>query len=87
MSLSSNKFVLITVKKVYSGGGAWVAQSLNHPALLLILDQVMISQFMGSNPESGSVLTVMSLLGILTLPLSLPPLLALSLSLSLSIHK
>ena len=37
--------------------GAWVAQSVERPTLA----QVMISWFVGSNPESGSVLTVWSL--------------------------
>ena len=49
---------------------------------LLILAQVLISQFMGSSPAwsptSGSVLTVWSLLGIFSLPLSASPLLPLS---------
>ena len=64
---------------------------------LLIWAQVMISRFMRSNPTSGSVLTVRTLLGILSFPfpLSAPPLLArklarslsLSLSLSLKINK
>ena len=39
---------------------------------LLILAQVMISWFMGSSSALGSVLTAQSLLGILSLPLSLP---------------
>ena len=39
---------------------------------LLISAQVMISEFESSNPASGSVLTVWSVLGILPLPLSLP---------------
>ena len=34
-------------------GGAWGARSVKHPTL----GQVMISQFVGSNPTSGSVLT------------------------------
>ena len=37
--------------------GAWVAQSVKH----LTLAQVMISQFVGSSPVSGSVLTAQSL--------------------------
>ena len=52
---------------------------------LLILAQVMISQFVGSSPTSGSSLTVWSLLGILSL--SLPYSCSLSLSLSLKINK
>ena len=51
-----------------SGAPGWLSQlSLQ----LLILAQVMISQFMGSSPASGSVLMVWSLLGILCLSLSL----------------
>ena len=48
---------------------------------LLISAQVTISRFVGSSPVSGSALTVRSLLGILSLSLSLfaPPSLALSL--------
>ena len=57
------------------GGGA---QSVKH----LTSVQVMISQQVSASPESGSVLIVWSLLGILSLPLSLaPPHLTLSLSL------
>ena len=52
---------------------------------LLVLAEVTISQFMGSSPVSGFVLTVGSLLGILSLPLALP--LPYSLSLSLKINK
>ena len=36
---------------------AWVVQSVEHPTLA----QVMISQFVSSNPASGSVLTAQSL--------------------------
>ena len=43
-------------KKRCISGGAWVAQSVKH----LTLAQVMISQFMGSSPASGSVLTARS---------------------------
>ena len=39
--------------KVQKDWGAWVAQSVRH----LTLAQVVISQFMGSSPVSGSVLT------------------------------
>ena len=38
-------------------GGAWVAQLVKRPTLT----QVMISQFMGSSPALGSVLTSQSL--------------------------
>ena len=37
--------------------GTWVAQSVEHPTLA----QVMTSQFVSSNPASGSVLTAQSL--------------------------
>ena len=54
---------------------------------LLVWAQVMISQFMRSSPMWGSALAAQSLLGILSLPLSVPPaytcaLFSLSLSLS-----
>ena len=39
------------------GRGAWVAQSVKHPTSA----QVMISQFVGSSPVSGSVPTARSL--------------------------
>ena len=61
--------------------GAWVAYSVRH--LTLVLAQLMISHLVSLSPASGSVLTVLSLLGILSLSL-LPPLLMLSLSFSLS---
>ena len=66
--------------------GTWLAQLVKH----LTSVQVTISQFMGSSPASGSVLTAgaWSLLWILHLPLSLPfSCFALSLSLSLSFSK
>ena len=46
---------------------------------------VMISQFVGSNPTSGSLLSAQSPLQILCLPLSAPPPLTHTLSLSLSL--
>ena len=58
--------------------GTWVAQSVEY----LTLAQVMISWFVGLSPTWGSVLTIWSLLRILPLSLSAPPLLTLSLSLS-----
>ena len=64
--------------------GAWVAPSVQR----LTLAQVIISRFVGWSPTSGSVLTAWSLLGVLALSsLSAPPLLVLSLSLSLSLSK
>ena len=60
--------------------GAWVAQSVK----CLTLAQIIISQFVGSDAMSGSVLTAWSLLQILCLPLSLalPHLCSVSVSLS-----
>ena len=43
-------------------------QSIKHPTLA----QVMITRFVGSSPASDSALTAQSLLGILSLPRSLP---------------
>ena len=61
--------------------GAWVAQSVQRP----ISAQVMISQFVGLSPASGSVLTVQSLEPVSdSVSLSLCPSPPLSLSLSLS---
>ena len=63
--------------------GAWVAQSVK----CLTLAQVMISQFMGLNPASGSVLTAQSLdpaLDSVSPCRSAPPPLMLCLSFSLS---
>ena len=57
--------------------GAWVAQSVKH----LILAQVMISQLVSSSPMLGFMLSAQTLLRILCLPLSAPPLLMLSLCL------
>ena len=62
-------------------GGAWGAQSVKH----LTLAQVMISQFVGSSPVSGCVLTALSLepaSDSVSPSLSAPPLLTLCLSLS-----
>ena len=47
----------------------------------LVSAQVMISQFVSSSPESGSGMTVQSLLGIPSLSLCVPPLLMPSFSL------
>ena len=62
--------------------GAWVARSVKHPTLA----QVMISQFVGSSPTLGSVLTLRAwnLLQIMCPPLSAPSPLMLCLSLSLN---
>ena len=59
--------------------GAWVAQWIK----CLTLAQVVISQFMGSSPASGSVGTAWSLEPALDCvsPLSAPPLLMLCLTL------
>ena len=64
-------------KKGIVGRSTWVAQSVKHPT------QVMISQFMGSSPMSGSVLTAQSLdpaLNSMSPSLCTPPLLVLCLS-------
>ena len=53
-----------------------MAQSVKRPTSA----QVMIPRFMSSSPMSGSVLTVWSLLGVLSLSLSTLPLLALCIS-------
>ena len=54
---------------------------------LLVLAQVMISRLVSLSPESGSVLTTRSLLGILFLSLLLPCSRVRALSLSLKINK
>ena len=52
-------------------GGAWVAQSVEHPTLDFGSGHdLMVHEF--ESPASGSVLTVRSVLGILSLPLSAP---------------
>ena len=68
LSLSKREFTNSVI-----GGGAWVAQSVS--VQLLISAQVMISQFLGSSPASGSVLAVWSLF-LDSLSPSDPPLLA-----------
>ena len=60
---------LVCIKRHWD---AWVAQSVQH--LTLDLAQVMIS-WLSLSSASGSVLSVQSLLGILSLALSAPPLL------------
>ena len=63
--------------------GAWVAQLVGRPASA----QVMILQFVGSSPASGSVPTAQSLepaSDSVSPPLSAPPLLTLCVSLSLN---
>ena len=54
---------------------------------LLISAQVVISQFMDSSPALGSALTVQSLLGIVSLSLSVSPPLAPYLSLKINKNK
>ena len=63
-----------------------MAQSVKRPTLA----QVMISQFVGSSPASGSVLTAQSLepaLGRVSPSLSSPPLLMLCLSINKQTNK
>ena len=55
------------IKMSNTGPLVWLRQ---FSIRLLISTQVMISQFMGSSPVSGSVLTMQSLLGILSLSCS-----------------
>ena len=63
----------------------WVSGWLSQLGIqLLILAQVLISQFMRSSPMWGSARTVWNLLGILSLPLSLCPFHPCSLSLKIS---
>ncbi|XP_053057050.1 39S ribosomal protein L33, mitochondrial isoform X1 [Acinonyx jubatus] len=69
---------LASRKSDHSTVGPWAASevstvSLDHVSVWVSATpaQVMISQFMGSSPASGPVLTVRSPLGILSLPLSL----------------
>ena len=66
--------------------GAWVAQLVERPTSA----QVMISQFVSSSPESGSVLTAQNLepaSDSVSPPLSTPAPFVLSLSLSLSLSQ
>ena len=49
--------VWIVYRKFESVAGAWVTQSVKHPTSA----QVMMSQFVGSSPTLGSVLTAGSL--------------------------
>ena len=74
--------------KQWKSMGTWVAQSVKH----LTSAQVTMSQFVSSSPISGSVLTAQSLdhasnSVILCLPLSVPPLLMLCLSVCLSVSQ
>ena len=66
------------------GGGGGAAPLSQLSVRLVIWAQVMILQFVGLNLARGSELMVQSLLGILSLPFCLPPLVC---SLSLKISK
>ena len=66
-------FPFSDLKELSPGAPSWLSQL---SIQLLISAQAMISRFMNSSPASGSLLTVQSLLGILSLPLSALPLLA-----------
>ena len=73
----------VSVAKLNAAWDAWVAQFVKCPTLA----QVTISWIVGLGPPSGCALTAQSLesvLNSLSPSLSAPPLLALSLSLSLS---
>ena len=58
-----------SVKNLSGSWGAWVA----HLFKCLTSAQIMTSQFVSLSTTLGSALTVKSLLGILSVPLSLPP--------------
>ena len=78
---------LITLRSRVAGSrGTWVAHLVKHPTSAWVI----ISWFVSSSLISGSAWTVQSLPGILSLPLSAPPPLALSpsptFSLSLKIN-
>ena len=57
MSLDIHGFDILVYTKFAPGRGIWVAQSVKCPTSA----QVMVSQFVGSGPVSGSVLTAQSL--------------------------
>ena len=79
------KYWNIRIRKKKTGVPGWLSQL---SVRLLILAQVMISRFVGWSPVSVSVLTAQSLLGSLSLSLSLwAPRPAHSLHLSLKINK
>ena len=65
----------------YCGASGWLSQL---SVGLMILAQVMVSQFVGLSCKSGSALTVWSLLGILSRSLSLPFLCSHTLSLKIN---
>ena len=72
----------LSLSKINKHWGAWVAQSVEH----LTLAQVMVSQFVGLSPASGSVLTAQNLeppSDSVSPPLSTPPMLMLCLCLSI----
>ena len=70
---------LLNGYSIIKGTAGWLSRL---SVRLLVSAQVMILQFVSSSPVSASALTVQRLLRILSLPLSAPPLLARSLSLS-----
>ena len=69
-------------EKAPRGAPGWLSQ---FSVWLLVLAQVMISRFMGSSSALGSVLAARSLLGILSLPVSLPLCSSLAQAFSLSL--
>ena len=86
---ATQKHTMGYMNEIWKSWGAWVAQSVK----CLTLAQVMMSQFMGLSPTSGSVLTAQSLEPAsdsvspslsLSLSLSAPPLLTLCLFFSVS---
>ena len=58
------------MQKVQFSGGTWVAQSVKHPTLDFSSGHDLM--VVRSSPASGSALTTQSLLGVVSLPISLP---------------
>ena len=68
--LTGDKVLSFKFKNVFFPRGAWVAQSVKCPAL--DFGSGLDLMVRGSSPAFGSALTVQSLLGIFSLPLSRP---------------
>ena len=77
LTLTLNQPVNSTFKIYVIGAPGWLSQLSFQ---LLVLAQIMISQFVGASPMLGSVLTAWTLLGILSPSPSAPPPLVLALS-------
>ena len=72
-------FKMVDIKTLGVGAPGWLSLLSFR---LLLSAQVMISRFVRSSPASGSVLTLQSLVGILSPPLSAPHQLMCSVTLS-----